>query len=457
MKDIKPITSSEVAKLFKDSQFKLHFEGTNSFQLDLKRECTFAKQIVLQNKKLQYCTPESITAAVIDVALTGLSLNPVLQQAYMVPFRNNNTGRDEAVLMPGYQGFITKMVSGGAAIKVSAHLHYQNDDFDIELGTEEHIKHKPYYMFGKEPGEIMGAYAVAFLPGGEKKWEYMPIQKIFRIRDNSKAYIAALKAAQKYNKKEPTTFWVQHEEEMIKKTVVRRLWKAMPKLDNPDLSRMVELDNVVNETVDAQHEVIETKTGEHEIERKTSNSAKVTIQKAVTKKAEQNDLAKSSPEELKKLSLPQWSGFDLKSLKAVARVNKVANYASSQYTKDEHVPALAALLYKHFHPSATLTEEKEPEEDWVEVELVPEEVNIQDIDLSKWQEVPRSGEGMLDLYNSLKSKYNFEDGDIEIAISDGAVTLTGEYNDQIDYLTNAPIEDLLILTNYLKNKLHERK
>jgi hypothetical protein len=51
----------------------------------LIKEIGFAVQLVNANSKLSECSHVSIIKAVYNVALTGLSLNPITKQAALVP------------------------------------------------------------------------------------------------------------------------------------------------------------------------------------------------------------------------------------------------------------------------------------------------------------------------------------------------------------------------------------
>ena len=65
-----------------------------------KRELGFAAQIFEQNPSLQKCDPVSIINAVVNVARTSITLNPVLKLAYLIPRKN------KCVLEFSYVGLI---------------------------------------------------------------------------------------------------------------------------------------------------------------------------------------------------------------------------------------------------------------------------------------------------------------------------------------------------------------
>src|SRR5437870_402938 len=48
------------------------------------------------------CTPASLLRSIMQIATVGLEIGSGLGEAYIVPFRNNKTGRMEATAIFGY-------------------------------------------------------------------------------------------------------------------------------------------------------------------------------------------------------------------------------------------------------------------------------------------------------------------------------------------------------------------
>ena len=100
--------------------------GKDNFQ----KELSFALQHIAKNKQLQKATVESNIQAVYNVALTGLSLNPTLKYAYLVP-RTTNVGGQwvvETHLEPSYVGLVKLVTDTGSAKNIYAHPVYDGDD-----------------------------------------------------------------------------------------------------------------------------------------------------------------------------------------------------------------------------------------------------------------------------------------------------------------------------------------
>ena len=184
-----------------------------------KKEISFAIQAANSNSQLQQATPESVCKAIYNCAITGLSLNPVMKLAYLTPRKSGDN--TEAQLMPSYQGLVKLLKDSGCVRQVYAHCRYDGDDFDYSLGTEVTIKHTPKFT----SKNIIGVYAVAVLPDNERVVEYMNREEVEGIRARSDGYRAYTAGKIK------STPWVTDEQEMFRKTVIRRIFKYVPKTD----------------------------------------------------------------------------------------------------------------------------------------------------------------------------------------------------------------------------------
>jgi recombination protein RecT len=156
------------------------------------------------------CTPLSIVQSVMIAARLGLECDGVLGSAYLVPYLNSKTGRMEAQLIPGYRGLIDLARRSGSVTGVWAHVVHENDVFEVELGLEPSLTHRPA-MIAK--GAKIGVYAVAKMTDGSAQFEFMSAEQVESIKSRSRA------------KSGP---WITDEDEMWRKTAVRRLSKYLP-------------------------------------------------------------------------------------------------------------------------------------------------------------------------------------------------------------------------------------
>lgn len=167
---------------------------------------------ISRNPELLACSQESVFFAVIQAAELGLEFGSVLGHAYLVPFKNKNTRRLEATFIPGYRGLIALSRRSGQIESIEAHVVKEKDHFKVRFGTEPVIEHEPY--LGDEPGKTVAAYMVAKLRDGGKQVEVMTRAQLLAVKNRSAAANAGP--------------WVTDEDEMFRKTVVKRGWKYLP-------------------------------------------------------------------------------------------------------------------------------------------------------------------------------------------------------------------------------------
>jgi phage RecT family recombinase len=210
MSNLVRITEKPVFELLQPKQSDIiRFIGADEF----KKEVSFAIQAANSNDMLAQASAGSVAKAVFNLAITGLSLNPVKKLAYLVPKRIG--GVWEAVLFPSYQGLVKLITDTGMVTKIVAHVVYDGDEFDIEYGSVPKVVHRPKF----KSKDIIAVYAVAQLATGESQVEAMPkfeIDEIMQRSDSGK------------NGKGP---WMTDYPEMARKTVLRRIFKYLPKTD----------------------------------------------------------------------------------------------------------------------------------------------------------------------------------------------------------------------------------
>lgn len=191
------------------------------------KELGYALQIIAGNDKLQQCSTESLRSAFINVAGLGLTLNPAMKLAYLVPRRG------KACLDIGYLGLLHIATIAGCIRAAKAEVARENDTFDyIDAFTQPHHKFDPFATIAKR-GQVVGAYCVAVLPDGLRLVETMSREDLLKIR-----------AASKGGDNSP---WATWPDEMCKKAVIKRAYKSWPQ--NPRMSNAVAYVNA-NEGID---------------------------------------------------------------------------------------------------------------------------------------------------------------------------------------------------------------
>lgn len=203
------------------------------------KEIMFAVQILRGNDLLQKCDGASIQNAVINLALTGATLNPVVGQAYLVP-RGGKCCLDFS-----YRGLAGIAMDSGSVKHIAPRLVYDFDAFSYEeIDGEPHVKHSPSFSppedFAKGPegfwSHLVCGYVVVTLHDGTKiVTQPLPKWKLEKAMKTSKTSSGQ-------------TPWRTHADEMSLKTLVKHAYKLLPQTD-----RMAHAVSILNE-----HEGIDT-------------------------------------------------------------------------------------------------------------------------------------------------------------------------------------------------------
>jgi recombination protein RecT len=211
------------------------------------KECSFAMQAINKSPQLQKATMESKQAAILNIAQTGLTLNPVMKLAYLVPRWSRDKG-SEVYLEPSYQGLVKLLTDSGSVKAINAQLVYKEDEFSSNLADFDNpITHKPN-SFG-DRGAVIGVYALALLHNGAKQAEIIGLDELHKIRERSEAY-KAFKAG-----KLKSCVWTTDEGEMMRKSIVRRFVKYLPKSNEDDkIAAAISLDESDYKASDAAKE-----------------------------------------------------------------------------------------------------------------------------------------------------------------------------------------------------------
>lgn len=162
------------------------------------------------NSRLRESTPQSIYLGLLACAVTGLEPGTLKGEAFLVPFRNK--GIMEATFIPGWKGLVKSARRSREIIGITANVVRERDVFDLDLGTANSLIHKPARG---DRGDVIGAYAIANLEHGHRELEWMDIEDLIAIR----------KVAEKFGEKPA---WAEWEDQMQRKSVLRRLCKRLP-------------------------------------------------------------------------------------------------------------------------------------------------------------------------------------------------------------------------------------
>ena len=141
-------------------------------------------------------------------AQLGLEPNGVGGQCYLIPYGTN------CQFILGYRGMLDLVRRSGEITNISAELVYENDEYDICLGLDKTITHKPNLK--SDRGKVIFAYSVATFKDGSKDFIWMTKQDLEKVE----------KASPSSHKNDSP--WKQWKEEMMKKSVIKRHCKTLP-------------------------------------------------------------------------------------------------------------------------------------------------------------------------------------------------------------------------------------
>jgi recombination protein RecT len=177
-------------------------------------ECNYAIQQIYKNNYsvgIAQKNPTSVQNAVRNVAAIGLTLNPVLKYAYLVP-------RDNMICLDiSYMGLMHLAQDTGSVIWSQCKVVKAKDQY-LNKGVSVEPEHS-YAAFG-DRGDIVGVYCIVKLADGDFLTHEMDIAAVYEIRNRSMAW--------KTKKAGP---WATDEVEMIKKTCVKQASKYWPKVE----------------------------------------------------------------------------------------------------------------------------------------------------------------------------------------------------------------------------------
>ncbi|KMT21574.1 recombinase RecT [Clostridium cylindrosporum] len=201
------------------SQLSTQFKAIQSLvpkHVTPERLCRIGLNAVSRNPQLMNCTPETIIGSIVNCASLGLEPN-LLGHAYIVPFKNNKTGRMEAQFQIGYKGALDLVRRTGAVSTISAHEVYEGDKFEYAYGLDERLVHIPCGEDSED--KITHFYACYKLKDGGNGFVVMSKQQMDKHRD---------KFTKSKFKGQITGPWKDHYVSMGLKTVILKLIKYMP-------------------------------------------------------------------------------------------------------------------------------------------------------------------------------------------------------------------------------------
>lgn len=243
-----------------------------------KQEALFSTHHLKNNDFLMSVAksnPTSLVDAVLNVATLDVSLNPAEKHAYLIPRKVNK--KMCVMLDISYMGLASIAVKSGAVAYMKAEIVKENDTFIMNgVGDAPTHNFSPF----KERGSVVGVYCVSKLASGDFITDVMTIEEVYNIRNRSEAY------------KKGHGPWITDENEMIKKTVVKRAFKLLPSANNYLANAVDYLNTDMGEGINFSAEKEEMEKKELEEINKERERVRLEEKKAREKKQETIDQIK---------------------------------------------------------------------------------------------------------------------------------------------------------------------
>jgi recombination protein RecT len=217
----------------------------NHDAVTFRKESNFALQVLKENSYLQSIAsknPDSLKSAILNVAATGITLNPAARLAYLVP-RGGKVPR--VCLDISYMGLVHLALNTGSIQWVQSELVHANDQFEfMGIGVKPIHKMNPF----SDRGEIIGVYCTAMTASGDYLTTTMSKAEVDSIMNKSEAKNGPWKSfygemAKRQSSNEPTSYgpsltvWTPPSTQLM--TVKESTLKSHPdrwKMSRPKLS-----------------------------------------------------------------------------------------------------------------------------------------------------------------------------------------------------------------------------
>lgn len=172
---------------------------------NLGNQLKLAYLTIIQNQDLSSCTPASIGQALTEFALQGLEVDK--KHVYFIKYGN------QLKMFRSYFGDVAVAYRTGLVKDIKSMVIYQGDQFETDVVNDEEVVTLHKTTFFNRDNPIIGAYAVATLPDGSKRYCVMTKKEIDA----------------NWNKSRSQKRDVQKEfpQEMAKRTAIRRLVKML--------------------------------------------------------------------------------------------------------------------------------------------------------------------------------------------------------------------------------------
>lgn len=216
----KPTKPKDVFGIIHSKEFQKELKLVIPQGLDIKKYAAGVENTLRtsNNDKLLACSPSSIARCVLTAATLGLEVD-AKAHAYLVPYKG------QCQLIPGYKGYISKIVDSPIVSDIYTQVVYEGDEFKVSMGTNPQINHFPDFDKDRSDDVFKAVYSVLRYTSGNVDFEVMTKSQVDEIRDTAKK----------------DEIWNAYYGEMARKTVIRRFAK---RLQLPKTEMLLKIDDL---------------------------------------------------------------------------------------------------------------------------------------------------------------------------------------------------------------------
>ncbi|MGP1715779.1 MAG: recombinase RecT [Methylophilus sp.] len=194
-----------------------------------------------ENVEVTRCSIKSVIGALRLCAQLGLEPGP-LGLVHIMPKYNSDFGEYEVEMRIGYRGYLELMRRPGNVGDIDAVIVYEKDKFTLKKKSVVasgrlmyiwDLEHAPFV--GEDPGEKIAVYATVNILDSDAHIEMMQKHDIERVKEMTKT---------RDDKNQVAGAWVEHEGEMWRVAVIRRLRKWVQMSSEISLAETV--DNMID-------------------------------------------------------------------------------------------------------------------------------------------------------------------------------------------------------------------
>lgn len=203
---------------------------------DINKYISGILNTVRNNKDLLSCSVQSVVLSILTSANLKLPVD-ARHYSYLVPYKDKKTNEKKCSFIVGYQAYLYYAKKDPEVDNIEPFIVVEGDSFEYfsdEKGN--HFTFKPDYTINRTEAKKLFGVAVLRYKEGTGRQPQIVIMSYEEIKKVIPTYFN--KETKKF---ERTKFWTDDEDEMIKKTVVKRLGKWF--LKDVDFEALNMIDN----------------------------------------------------------------------------------------------------------------------------------------------------------------------------------------------------------------------